>query len=143
MKVSSAIKKATRFHGHLGPFLVLGVKMAEAAMETLGSRIGEYDSGLHATLMVPAKTPYSCVIDGVQATLHCTVGNGKLRVLESSGEISGQFRFAVGEKVLVLRVKPEVVDRLMRQIMLGDSVEKLALEVGEARWTSLFEVETL
>jgi formylmethanofuran dehydrogenase subunit E len=79
-KLTAVLEKAAEFHGHLGPFLVVGVRIGLIGLKA----ISEYNGGrLTIDLSVPLQVPFSCVIDGLQVTTHCTVGNQKLSVRDS------------------------------------------------------------
>jgi len=73
------IENAAKLHGHLGPFLVIGVRMGDSAKRHLDLD-DKSDRGLQASIKTPLSTPFSCVIDGIQATTSCTVGNQKLKI---------------------------------------------------------------
>lgn len=70
------IRIAEWFHGHLGPYLALGLKMTLQAFNILGVRRGEK---VDIYIETPGKPPYTCVIDGIQVASGCTVGNGRLK----------------------------------------------------------------
>jgi len=54
------LKDAVRLHGHLGPFLVLGLKMSLRAKEILGEK-----PEWCAVETVNCK-PYLCAVDGIR-----------------------------------------------------------------------------
>ena len=72
---------ATRFHGHLGPWLVLGLKAGAYARKKLGASPFE----LSARVFCPAGTPYTCFVDGVQFSSGCTMGKGNIRHVRAAG----------------------------------------------------------
>ncbi|MEM2336941.1 MAG: formylmethanofuran dehydrogenase subunit E family protein [Candidatus Bathyarchaeia archaeon] len=85
------IKNAENLHGHLGPFLVIGVKMARLAKKTLNvDRDKLWDMQVVARL--PLITPFSCILDGIQTATQCTVGNRKLEARNSDRDIVAIFR---------------------------------------------------
>ncbi|MGQ9506747.1 MAG: formylmethanofuran dehydrogenase subunit E family protein [Candidatus Bathycorpusculaceae bacterium] len=90
-KLKLAIKEAEKFHGHLGPFLVLGVRMGETAKKIL-KITREEDCSLQVAAKVPILTPFSCVLDGIQVSTQCTIGNQRLKIENSSKEISADFQ---------------------------------------------------
>ena len=65
---------AARFHGHLGPWLVLGLKAGGYARKKLAASPFE----LSARVFCPADTPYTCFVDGVQFSSGCTMGKGNI-----------------------------------------------------------------
>jgi formylmethanofuran dehydrogenase subunit E len=136
-KLKSAIKTAEKLHGHLGPFLVIGVRMGETVKQVLSIK----ESGkLQAEATVPLLTPFSCVLDGIQATTSCTIGNQKLRIKNSKEEISASFTLD-SAKAIKISVKPEIVKNLMNEISEGVSNEELARKIAKKPEDQLFTVE--
>jgi len=60
-KLTSAIKNAEKLHGHLGPFLVIGVRMGKTVKRILNLNTGN-KSELEATAKIPLLTPISCIL---------------------------------------------------------------------------------
>ena len=70
------LKEATRFHGHLGPYLVLGLLAGEQALKNLKCK--KY-FGLQVNIWGADKKPESCIIDGLQLSTGATYGKGSIR----------------------------------------------------------------
>lgn len=66
-----------RLHGHLGPFMVAGLKMGALALRLL-DHPGYH--GIEAEVETGTIPPVSCLIDGIQVASGCTTGKGNLRV---------------------------------------------------------------
>jgi len=107
------LNKAEEFHGHLGPFLVLGVRMGLIGVRELETK-GNNDE-LHVTVMVKDFPPFSCVIDGIQVATKCTIGNKKLRLKNFSG-IAAKFELPSRELVTVA-VNPTSFDTLKKELL--------------------------
>jgi formylmethanofuran dehydrogenase subunit E len=137
-ELATAIKNATRLHGHLGPFLVIGVRMGKLAKTTL-TNIEE--NQLRATAKVPLLTPFSCILDGIQATTSCTIGNQKLHLENSKKEITVRFECQNSGKTIKVTVNPTIVEKLMNRIAEGTSNEELAREIAHMPETQLFKIE--
>jgi len=137
---ASLIKKATDFHGHLGPFLVIGVRIGSLAKRVLNTSASE-SSGFQVSAKLPLFTPFSCVIDGIQVTTQCTVGNQKLRVENSEAEISVLFKQQNSDKALEVRVNPEITRKLNDRFSEGASNEELAREIATLPEDKLFIME--
>jgi len=120
--LATAIEKAVDFHGHLGPFLVIGVRMGIIGLQRLGARRG--DAQLRVAVSVEPSVPFSCVIDGVQVTTRCTVGNGKLKLRDSPREISATFEVSGGKRVTVT-LNPAELTELKRTLLKTATPEKL------------------
>jgi len=76
------VEKAKEFHGHICPFLVLGLRASEIALEKLGlARAGERETiGEEILAIVECN---NCFTDGVQVATGCTLGNNSLIYLDT------------------------------------------------------------
>jgi len=76
------VEKAREFHGHICPFLVLGLRASEIALERLGlARAGEEETiGEEILAIVECN---NCFTDGVQVATGCTLGNNSLIYLDT------------------------------------------------------------
>jgi len=137
----SLIKKAADFHGHLGPFLVLGVRMGFVGVRELGAK--ENAEKLRVTVMSKYSVPFSCVIDGLQVATGCTIGNKKLRVRNSSG-IAAEFELQNGEQVTVT-VNPAMFNKLKHELrsenVSSEELRELAQFVASTPEKELFIIE--
>lgn len=134
------IKNAVNLHGHLGPFLVIGVKMSRLAKKSLNA-----DKVQHRDMLVKAKlpleTPFSCILDGIQATTQCTIGNGKLKVKNSEESVLATFKLKYQNKALTIHVNPKLIKTLEEQLSKGISNEELAWKIADMPEKHLFIVE--
>jgi len=120
-ELKAIINKAADFHGHLGPFLVLGVRMGLIGVRELGAK--ENDEELRVTVMSKYSVPFSCVIDGIQVATKCTVGNKKLRVKNSSG-ITAKFELQ-NRRCVSIAVNPVAFNKLKKDLPENSSSEEL------------------
>lgn len=74
-----SVRDLARFHGHLGPYIVLGYRIGRHALKDLG---GDPFS-LKAIVYCSGVTPQSCLADGVQLGSGCTLGKGNIEVIRS------------------------------------------------------------
>jgi len=136
-ELKAILGKAADFHGHLGPFLVIGVRMGLIGFRELGAKGN--DEQLRVTAMTKDFTPFSCVIDGIQVATKCTVGNKKLRVKNSSG-IAAKFELQNIERVTVT-VNPATFNKLKSQLLSKNvPLEELARLVVSIPEEELFIV---
>jgi formylmethanofuran dehydrogenase subunit E len=77
--LDAMVERGTLLHGHLGPFLVAGIRMGLLALDLLGSP-GYF--GLRAESDAGSTTPLSCLNDGIQIGSGCTTGKGNLSVVD-------------------------------------------------------------
>lgn len=124
---------AVRFHGHLGAFLILGLKAGLYANEVLGK-----DSfGTHAVVETELVPPASCFVDGVQLATGCTMGKGNIE-LRRGGSLTVTFMNKGKEITLLLR--DDVLERLKGISSKGRSKEA-ALALVDQPIQELFYVE--
>lgn len=124
-QLRTQITDAVELHGHLGPFLVIGVRIGRVAKQILNP--GNQGKGeLYVSVEVPLQTPYSCILDGVQSTTHCTIGNQRLRVEKSRRNITARFETTESDKTLAIVVNPEIVKEVTDKISKGATNEALA-----------------
>ena len=126
----SILERAAEFHGHLGPYLVLGMKMGLLAKNKLDATPFEIKAEIHTE----RKTPRSCILDGIQFTSGCTLGKGNIDVIESD-EIFGIF--FKGESKFVIRIRKDILDTLKN---ISD-MEEYAMILFEKRDEELFEYD--
>ena len=137
-KLSLTIKKAEELHGHLGPFLVIGVRIGETAKRILKV---ESNEKLRATVKIPLKTPFSCILDGIQSTTQCTVGNQKLKIENSQREITVQFKLENPNSTLKIGVNQQIIEELKQKFSQGATNQELAWKIVELPENQLFSIE--
>jgi len=86
VKPERLLHAAALFHGHLGPWLALGLRAGDFAARALDAD----PFHLRARVFCPGRTPYTCFIDGVQAGSGCTMGKGNIRHVRSRA-VRGEF----------------------------------------------------
>jgi formylmethanofuran dehydrogenase subunit E len=139
-ELESALKEAEKFHGHLGPFVVIGVRMGKIAKRILNSTDSENDA-LQVTAEVPLIIPFSCILDGIQIATQCTVGNQKLRIKNSLKDITAYFQNTKLGKTLKISVNQKMTETLIDKLSKGFQNEKLAWEIARTPENQLFLIE--
>ncbi len=102
------LEEAASFHGHLGPFLTIGYLAGKMATELLKPR-DIHD--MKAIVSLPLKTPFSCIIDGVQCSSRCTLGKLNIKV-RNSEKVTIIFENRDGGRI-ELQVKEDVIERCL------------------------------
>ncbi len=136
-KYGSIFEKAEDFHGHFGPFLVIGVRMGLTGLNRLNA---VKDKSLVVAASLPPHVPFSCIIDGLQVTTKCTVGNQRLS-LKDSLKIQTQFETRDGQKVVVAlnqTVFEKLKSRLVNENLPEEEVRQLAWDVAAIPEDELF-----
>ncbi len=139
-KLKSILDKATEFHGHLGPFLVIGVRIGLIGLDRIDM---PKDNSLTVTASLPLRVPFSCIIDGLQVTTKCTVGNRKLS-LKDSKKIQAEFVKKNDEQKIVVSLNQLTFEKLkpqlLRQTFSDEEVRQLAWKVAAIPEDELFVV---
>jgi len=123
------IERGTLLHGHLGPYLVAGIRMGLLALRELNSS-GYF--GLRAESEAGRTTPLSCLNDGVQIGSGCTAGKGNLRIV-GGGKPRVRFVSEDGGEVTI-ELRSEVVASLA-----GADLRATSREIERRPLEELFE----
>ena len=130
--------EAKRFHSHLGPFLVIGVKMGLLALHKLNVERG--DRRLQSTVNLTYQLPISCLLDGIQFTSSCTFGNRRLKIKRSK-EISATFKVKNGNSFRA-KLNPSVFKELKNKVIGKNlpekEIERLAYSISSMSDDELF-----
>jgi len=123
VNIPDELKRAAEFHTHLGPFLVVGLRMGRVVTSEFGSE--------PFTIKILAKTgrvpPYSCMVDGLQISTPCTVGNGGLAVTDTRDmSIEAEKDGAM----LTVQLRKEMWQRIERECT-EENQESFACEIWE------------
>ncbi|MFQ5681244.1 MAG: formylmethanofuran dehydrogenase subunit E family protein [Candidatus Omnitrophota bacterium] len=103
-----SLKAAAEFHGHLGPWLVLGLRLGEYGVKAI--RAKRY-FGVETEVFGLCSRPRSCLIDGLQLSTGCTLGKGNIKV-RPRGKIRIRLVNCRNNKVLTLFLKQGILDIL-------------------------------
>lgn len=103
-----SLKQAERFHGHLGPWLVLGVLSGGYALEKLKAR--KY-FGLKVKVWGAQDKPRSCLVDGLQLSTGATYGKGNILKLNGPA-VKVEFTNCKNDKRVTLRLKTSLIAQL-------------------------------
>jgi len=99
------------FHGHLGTYSLVGVKMGIHARERLGAALDD----LEVLSFAGDAPPLSCMNDGLQVSTGATVGRGTIQV-DRKGGTRPEAEFVRGGDRLRLRLKDTVRRRIESDI---------------------------
>lgn len=139
-ELTSILEKAAEFHGHLGPFLAIGVRMGLIGLDRVSMAMGD---SLEVTASLPLRVPFSCIIDGLQVSTNCTVGNQKLS-LKDCPSIQATFeRKDNGQKIVVAlnqSVFEKLKSQLLQETLPDEEIRKLAWKVAAIPEDELFVV---
>lgn len=130
----SLLDRAAEFHGHSGPFMVVGLRMGLAALRRLDAR-GWFDLGCRVSLRW--RPPDSCVIDGIQSSTGCTMGKNNI---DEGDRIAAEFTKA--GKHLRITLRREMLERIRftPRENEGEPVEDLMAELIAVSDLDLFDI---
>lgn len=130
------LSEGIKFHGHLGPYLVLGILAGELAARKL--RFRRY-FGLRVRAWGVMKKPESCFIDGLQLSTGATYGKGNINKLNSP-KIKIEFHNLLNNKKICLRLSKKLILRL-KQAKTHRESEALARKLYKTDCSKLFKLQ--
>ncbi len=98
MQDNPLLQAAGRFHGHIGPFLAVGLRMGQVANE----RLGRAPMDMKAVVWVKGRPPRSCVIDGIQYAAGCTMGKANITIEPDASKVAVRFTAKTGTVLVSL-----------------------------------------
>ena len=126
------LENLKKFHGHLGPYVVIGFRMGELAIKKSGVK----GKGLKCVARTGTKPPISCIIDGIQFSSSCTLGKGNIKV-ENKG--LAEALFFKEDRKMKIKLKDDIKNRVDKE-MSRENEERLSLWVYEMDDEGLFDV---
>ncbi len=141
-QLKDLLNESEKFHGHLGPFLVIGVKAGLIGLRELEKKRGEKD--LFVRVFCRDSTPFSCVLDGLQFSTGCTSGNKRLSFEEATGMI---VEIRNNEKALKMIVNHTIFENLKMELLgnkfQNEKLRELAHEIAQMEENNLFSIERI
>ncbi len=132
----SLLDAAGEFHGHIGPWLALGLRAGLLARR----RLTRNPFQLRAVVRCPERRPYTCFIDGVQFASGCTMGKGNIRHVPSR-QVSVMFD-APGRRRLAVAVRAEAARAVRMSGADAAAVERLGRAIFRRPLEKLFVVSS-
>ncbi|HEY3420820.1 MAG TPA: formylmethanofuran dehydrogenase subunit E family protein [Methanomassiliicoccales archaeon] len=118
-----------RFHGHLGPYVVVGYRMGMIARPRFGHK-------LQAVVFTGRHPPMSCLIDGIQLSTGCTMGKNNIAVRDGHLPV---VHFMDSTKTVEVRLVDSERERIDRT-MTKENEEELSVQVLNADERGIFQV---
>ena len=117
--MNETLQQIEKFHGHLGPYVIIGYKMGEIANQILGS-----DSLLKNVVVWTGTTPpLSCIIDGIQISSGCTLGKGNISIYQD-GVPKAQFIGENGKQLEIIlkkNIQQEIDSKVTKENIISYS----------------------
>ncbi len=130
------IDAAIEFHGHLGPYLILGILAGELSLKKIKA---EKHFGLEVKVYGASERPKSCLVDGLQLSTGATFGKGNIYKLKGK-RVKILIRNLRNNRKLVILFQPYLVKRLNLLKGHRDS-EDFARELMHLNTKDLFQVK--
>jgi formylmethanofuran dehydrogenase subunit E len=136
MKDNPLLVAAGRFHGHIGPFLAVGLRMGLLANETLGRD----PMDVRVTVRVEGRPPRSCVIDGIQYSAGCTMGKRNIALDTDPKAVSA--RFTRGSQTVDVRLRDDFLIRIEKDLEGADekAIVDYSFRIMDTAPGEMFEV---
>lgn len=103
--------------------------------------VKQHNKKLSITASLPLRIPFSCIIDGLQVTTHCTIGNQRLSLIDSE-KIQARFERKDNGKKIVIALNQstfkKLESKLLYENMALNEVRKLAWKVVAIPENELF-----
>jgi formylmethanofuran dehydrogenase subunit E len=125
------LTRAAEFHTHLGPFLVVGLRMGRVVVR----EFGDEPFRTKIDVFTGKFPPYSCLSDGIQVSTPCTTGNGGM-VVRDEREMRIEARH--DGRILSVQLRPEIFDWIENECGEDDQ-HTFSLEIWEMPEERLFE----
>lgn len=136
MTENRLLTQAGRFHGHIGPYLAIGLRMGFIANEFLGRAPMQ----TRAVVRVEPRPPRSCVVDGIQFASGCTMGKRNIEIEPDPAAV--EVTFTSGERSLRITLRGDF--RKAMDAELDGAAEKAVVDysyrIMDTRPEDLFEV---
>jgi formylmethanofuran dehydrogenase subunit E len=123
------------FHGHLGPYVVAGLRVGRAGLQGVEA---DPHFGLDTEVWCPGAPPPSCFLYGIQFSTGCTLGKQNIRH-HVDPDVRARFTNRHTKAVLTLRLRPEAIAEAVRLMQAGRDVDGAAY-IESLSEDQLFEV---
>ena len=137
-ELTATIEFARKLHGHVGPYLVIGLKMGAEAKKALNISDTE-STHLRAEVAVPLYPPFSCLLDGIQVSTTCTIGNQRLSI-KNSKSIQAAFTKENSSTIAKIKLTRQFSQQLKQWHLQNRLDEECAWEIAGLPENKLFTI---
>jgi formylmethanofuran dehydrogenase subunit E len=139
-QLESLLVESEKFHGHLGPFLVIGLKAGLVGLKELNAQRGNRD--LFVRVLCEDEIPFTCAIDGLQFSTGCTTGNKRLSFEKSLGMV---IEVKNNERTIKMILNHKFFETLRAKLLgkkfQNEKLRELAYEIAKIEENRLFSIE--
>jgi formylmethanofuran dehydrogenase subunit E len=129
MNLPEDMERLKTFHGHLGPWAVVGYRMGQTARK-------KFTNKLWVVVYTGTEPPMSCLIDGVQFTSCCTMGKGNIKIKDENLAMG---MFYDEKAILEIRLKDKWRLKIESETT-KENEEEISMEVFQAKDEDLFRI---
>jgi len=134
MSSDEILRRISEFHGHLGPFVVVGYRMGGIANRLLGADA----FAKTAIALTGGKPPQSCMIDGIQLSSGCTLGKGTIGLVDQ-GEVASIFMSKKDRRRVKISLRQDKLEEISS--VRHEDMDELATKLYTLDDEELFEIE--
>jgi formylmethanofuran dehydrogenase subunit E len=131
--MNEELNRIEKFHGHLGPYVVIGYRMGKIANRILGPDPFSKD----AVVWTENTPPMSCVVDGIQISSGCTLGKGNIKV--EQGDIPKVAFTNKDGKQIKIKLKIEIKNEIDNSVT-EENITSYSQEIFQRLDEELFEI---
>lgn len=132
--MDETLKKIESFHGHLGPYAVIGYRMGQIACR----RLNNDPFSKNAEVMTGTKPPISCIVDGVQLGSGCTLGKGNITISNKKQPIA-VFKDKNGKEITIT-LKKQIHEEIDNTVT-DENIIEYAQKIYKKPEEQLFEIK--
>ncbi len=132
--MNDTLKLIERFHGHLGPYAVIGYRMGKIACE----KLNHDPFKKNVEVFTGTNPPISCIVDGIQLGSGCTLGKGNIKITDKKKPIA-TFKDKNG-RTLTITLKKEVHQDIEKTVT-DENIIDYAEKIYEKSDRELFDLE--
>lgn len=131
--MDETLKQIKDFHGHIGPYVILGYKMGKISNIEIGVNPFEKNAKVYTNI----QPPHSCIIDGIQLSSGCTLGKNNIKIFTEEN-LKVIFSNKNGKK-LEIALKPEIKNEIDTTIT-DKNIEKYSMNIWKKNDEELFDI---
>ncbi|MEF8879221.1 MAG: formylmethanofuran dehydrogenase subunit E family protein [Candidatus Thermoplasmatota archaeon] len=132
--MDETLQRIEKFHGHLGPYVVIGYRMGEIACQKTNSDPFKKE----VEIFTGIQPPISCIIDGIQLSSGCTLGKGNIKV-KNENKPSATFKDKNTDKQINIILKKNIQQKIDTQVT-EENIVDFSKKIFNQPVESLFEI---
>ncbi|MFB3896227.1 MAG: FmdE family protein [bacterium] len=114
MNKKELLNQLIQFHGHLGPYLILGYRIGMIGLRETQAK--KY-FGVTVEVKCPAKPPERCLVDGLQFATGATYGKANIQVTKFTDTITVVVKNNASKKKVTISFVPEWYRQFRKQLV--------------------------